>query len=297
MARMLYVPTLAAGVLALCCQEASGGRANKATGSIAASQTSGEGSTRRPSIPVSSAVLKAIPSPSANTSGPDQKSTLGFALEGLTEACGTEPVPAEALKHAQAAQRAGRGRSTVTPSMMASLKSAVEAEPRLQGAAILLSMAYALGQQDYARAVTVLERTRKRCGDTPSLLLNLGNAHQSAGDLEKAGTAFQQAIDIEQRSAEPDTDMLAALYYNLGNGRQKAKKLPEAIAAYSKAIELKPDKLEAYRGLSLARYKYGDIQEALRIAKVLLKAAPHHKHGRWAAKFVAKVGKPPQSEP
>jgi len=96
----------------------------------------------------------------------------------------------------------------------------------------------------------------------PEIWNYIGLAYSNLGDFEKARTALEQALSIDDR--------FAFSYRNLGNilltqfQRTKDRQcLEESIQNYERAIELEPDYGAAYNTLGVALKETGRIEDAI----------------------------------
>lgn len=84
---------------------------------------------------------------------------------------------------------------------------------------------------------------------------NFGQYLARAGQLERAGEHFVQAIRLMPRDAD--------LYCNLGNTLLYRGRIDQAIDSYSEALRLKPDHPGGHFGLGLALAERGKLDQAI----------------------------------
>ena len=82
----------------------------------------------------------------------------------------------------------------------------------------------------------------------------LGAIYGQAGQMEKALIAYQNAVRIDPKDAEPHS--------NMGNVLNRLGRLKESEASYRQAIELKPDFTEAHYNLGYILNGLGRLEEA-----------------------------------
>lgn len=105
------------------------------------------------------------------------------------------------------------------------------------------------GAEPPTRAVAA---ARKQLGYSD--LISEGNRLKDQGDLEGAGAAYREAIELDPKSA--------AAYNNLGLALRAKGDLAEAEAAYRKAIELDPQGATAHNNLGGVLRAKGDLSGA-----------------------------------
>ncbi|MDP2142532.1 MAG: tetratricopeptide repeat protein [Gallionella sp.] len=93
---------------------------------------------------------------------------------------------------------------------------------------------------DYERAVELIGKAT-RLNPVAPLYFNLGNAYQSLGRLDEAGSSFGKAIEL-------NSSYVAALN-NLGIVFQQQGRLESAINCFRRALELQPSFAELYSNL------------------------------------------------
>lgn len=107
----------------------------------------------------------------------------------------------------------------------------------------------------------------------PEIWNYLGLAYLNTGDFDKALTALEQALSIDEK--------FALAYRNIGNinltrfqNSKSQEILRKAIQNYEKAIELEPDYGAAYNSLGVAYKEAGKTDEAIRCWKTAYELRP-----------------------
>lgn len=86
-----------------------------------------------------------------------------------------------------------------------------------------------------------------------------GRQHFEAGDLKAAVKAYQQAIELEPKSAE--------VRLSLAHAYLKLRKDNDAVKAFKESLRLNSDAPEAHYGLGLAYFRMGRHKDALNAFK------------------------------
>jgi glycosyltransferase involved in cell wall biosynthesis len=84
---------------------------------------------------------------------------------------------------------------------------------------------------------------------------NLGNLFKTAGDLNHAKIAYENALKIDPN--------FATGHYNLGMTLKAMGLYTDAIACYQKAIGINPNYADAYQNLGVVLLKLGNLQSSL----------------------------------
>ena len=93
---------------------------------------------------------------------------------------------------------------------------------------------------------------------------NLGFLFLRRGELDKAISEFQAALDIRSRNTETHYSLGAALIQNnLGNAFARKQLWDEAIDHLQEAVRLRPDYADAYFNLGSVFFQQGRIDEAI----------------------------------
>lgn len=125
---------------------------------------------------------------------------------------------------------------------------------------------FALGQNDWAKAILFLKQSIEVYPDAPDLYYHLGNAYLAKEDYQSALTAFTDAIDMDP--------FFGPAY--LGRARTELRIIPTADVGddLSKAVALSPEHGDAY--LELARYQLreNNPDEALSIIETAAALLP-----------------------
>jgi protein O-mannosyl-transferase len=93
---------------------------------------------------------------------------------------------------------------------------------------------------------------------------NLGFLFLRRGELDKATSEFQTALDIRSRNTQSHYSLGAALIQsNLGNALARNQRWDAAIDHLQEAIRLRPDYADAYFNLGSVLFQQGRIDEAI----------------------------------
>ena len=93
---------------------------------------------------------------------------------------------------------------------------------------------------------------------------NLGFLFLRRGELDKAISEFQTALDIRSRNTQSHYSLGTALIQsNLGNALARKQLLDEAIDHLQEAIRLRPDYADAYFNLGSVLFQQGRIDQAI----------------------------------
>jgi len=93
---------------------------------------------------------------------------------------------------------------------------------------------------------------------------NLGFLSLRRGELDRAISHFQAALDIRSSNAEAHYNLGAALIHNnLGNALARKGLANEAIAHYDEAIRLRTDYADAHYNFGNVLFQEGRIEEAI----------------------------------
>jgi tetratricopeptide (TPR) repeat protein len=123
------------------------------------------------------------------------------------------------------------------------------------------------GSQRIAAAIATLEQAGLAPAPSHAALhLNLGNAYQAAGQLERAVASYRRALELDPACAPG--------YSNLGNVLQAQGDLASAVANYQTALRHNPDYPEAYFNLGNAYEGLGQLDLAIASFRAALRLRP-----------------------
>ncbi len=159
------------------------------------------------------------------------------------------PTVGEILGSAVALHRSGRGAEAE-----ALYRQVLELEPA-NADALHLSGVVAHQAGRHADAIVFIAKAIKKAPRNPAFRLNLANACQALGHLDKAAAAIKVAIKLDPGWAEA--------HNSLGVIRAGQERIPKAVGHFNKAIALKPDYADAYNNLGIALAKLGKLEEAI----------------------------------
>ena len=95
---------------------------------------------------------------------------------------------------------------------------------------------------------------------------SLGRALLEKGELEEAGSHFQQALKLEPLSA--------VIHTNLGKTFERERRTEEAILEFQRALELKPEDPDALYSLGDVSMAKGQIEQAIRYYERAIQLKP-----------------------
>ena len=149
----------------------------------------------------------------------------------------------------------------------------LESTPRVRGALIGVAAALAIvslgvrafGQASYWKSSeTLWNHTLMVTGENDVAHNNLGFLFLRRGELDKAISEFQAALDIRSKSIETHYSLGAALIQNnLGNALARKQLWDEAIDHLQEAVRLRPDYADAYFNLGSVLFQQGRIDQAI----------------------------------
>lgn len=163
---------------------------------------------------------------------------------------------AEAMKAFDAAQSAAR--SNDTPGTIASLETAVKADPKFARAWMMLAGLYAATRQR-DKALATLEKANEAAPDQPVVYKALVSTLIGAGRYDEAIAVLQKLA----KAAPSDVDVLSSL----GQALAGAKRYGEAAVALESAIKIAPDRSLLYAQLGSAYMNAGDNDKAVEAFK------------------------------
>jgi tetratricopeptide (TPR) repeat protein len=144
---------------------------------------------------------------------------------------------------------------------------------RVRGALIGVAAALAIvslgvrafGQASYWKSSeTLWNHTLTVTGENDVAHNNLGFLFLRRGELDKAISEFQAALNIRSRNTETHYSLGAALIQNnLGNALARKQLWDEAIDHLQEAVRLRPDYADAYFNLGSVLFQQGRIDQAI----------------------------------
>jgi tetratricopeptide (TPR) repeat protein len=144
---------------------------------------------------------------------------------------------------------------------------------RVRGALIGVAAALAIvslgvrafGQASYWKSSeTLWNHTLTVTGENDVAHNNLGFLFLRRGELEKAISEFQAALNIRSKNSETHYSLGAALIQNnLGNALARKQLWDEAIDHLQEAVRLRPDYADAYFNLGSVLFQQGRIDQAI----------------------------------
>jgi tetratricopeptide (TPR) repeat protein len=133
-------------------------------------------------------------------------------------------------------------------------------------AMVIVSLgARALGQTSYWKnSETLWNHTLAVTGENDVAHNNLGFLFLRGGQLDKAISEFQTALDIRSRNTQTHYSLGAALIQsNLGNALARKQLWDAAVDHLQEAVRLRPDYADAYFNLGSVLFQQGRIDQAI----------------------------------
>jgi tetratricopeptide (TPR) repeat protein len=123
----------------------------------------------------------------------------------------------------------------------------------------------AIGQASYWKnSETLWSHTLAVTGENDVAHNNLGFLFLRSGELDKAISQFQAALNIRSRNTETHYSLGAALIQsNLGNALARKQLWDESIDHLQEAVRLRPDYADAYFNLGSVLFQQGRIDQAI----------------------------------
>ncbi len=162
------------------------------------------------------------------------------------------------------------------------LEKSIEMEPKLTHSYTQLSLYYALIENNPPKAITLLQKGIKVCPKDPDLYFALANCYAETGQHKEAIAHFYKAKEL-------GLVITPSYFYNIGNSYAKLKEFEKAITAYKECLALDPNKLNAWRNLTIAYYEKGDNKRAMECAKKLEQLDPNGQAGAWAREAIKRM--------
>ena len=131
--------------------------------------------------------------------------------------------------------------------------------------AIVSLGARAFGQTSYWKnSETLWNHALAVTGENDVAHNNLGFLFLRRGELDKAISEFQTALDIRSRNTQSHYSLGAALIQsNLGNALARKQLWDAAIDHLQEAVRLRPDYADAYFNLGSVLFQQGKIDQAI----------------------------------
>lgn len=123
-------------------------------------------------------------------------------------------------------------------------------------------------QENYTRAIDLIQQAIKLRSNKASYFNNLGNALKDADRKAEAEAAYQEAVRLNPK--------YAGALYNLGMFAQSKNDIDEATAYFSQAIACNNTYLDAYLGLGKALHVKGQFGAARQRFHLALRLDPNH---------------------
>lgn len=220
-----------------------------------------------------------------------------------------EPAPAPAGPVSPAAQRAAQAdlqrairaaRAGDDAATRRACEAAIQKDPQLERAYLLLGSSYALAGEGEAEA-EVYARGLKALPRSSALYRERGLLYMRAGLYPEAVSSYEEARRLAEAEdptlladlayaylfvkRQEDAEALARRAYesapkcfpcamSYGQVKLSDKDFPAAIEAYERARQLQPGDVDARRSLGKALFLGGRAEEALKIYRALIEADP-----------------------
>jgi Flp pilus assembly protein TadD len=141
-----------------------------------------------------------------------------------------------------------------------------------------------LEAEQYARAITLLERVTEKAPNATMPLIDLGIAYARNGDLENAEARFRKALELNPRHP--------VAHNELGMIQRQTGRFDEARQSYENALSLHPQFHYARLNLAILCDMYlADLECALRNYERYSEAVPDDEQAAiWIADLQNRVG-------
>jgi len=121
-------------------------------------------------------------------------------------------------------------------------------------------------------ALSVLERARKAHPTNTQVLLNVGTVHLIGGELGRARSAFEAALDLDPG--------VARAHNSLGVIAAREGHMSEAVSRWRRAVALDPQDYQTLYNLGSYLWQAGRREEARGYLEAYLRSAPKALEGR-----------------
>jgi protein O-GlcNAc transferase len=105
-----------------------------------------------------------------------------------------------------------------------------------------------------AEAVPFLERASALLPEDAGLRCDLGDALQTAGDLQRARDEYRKSVECDSSYARA--------WYAMGCAEESAREFAAAVGCYRKALECSPGWVQAQHNLAQSQFRLGQVEEA-----------------------------------
>ncbi|MBM3262105.1 MAG: tetratricopeptide repeat protein [candidate division Zixibacteria bacterium] len=110
---------------------------------------------------------------------------------------------------------------------------------------------------------------------------NLGAAYSRKGDMERAVTAYQGAVELARRLKDDNRNMLRSALIGYGRACELAEKYDQALDAYREAIVFAPGDVELLAGVGNIHFRRQAYEKAEEIYRQALAADSTHTMSRY----------------
>ena len=125
-----------------------------------------------------------------------------------------------------------------------------------------------LNQDQYPRAIRLMQEGLKLDPTNPLAHVYLATADERMGDYRGAIRVYQQALDMKLETDEIDA--------RIGKDYLRLHELPQAVQAMSRANQINPTRLDNLRNLGTAELQLGRVDDAERAFKAITLQNDHY---------------------